>query len=227
VSSPASIAGSFDVGPAAFGAPITFPGITADVILALRCDLSETHPVVKSEVVLAVKRQKAKLIVVNSRNIYLNKFSTLNLLVKPGTEAALINGILQTILEEKLAKEDFIQARTEGLDSLRPLLQGFSPEHVSSRTGVAAAALREAARIFAGAKKAVILSPPARFRSKRCGPRRPPNLALLTGRPGKRARGLPPGEKTTPRGPGYGGLLRASPWYADLGTWERRRSEQS
>ena len=66
----------------------------ADVIIALRSDLSETHPVIKSEVVLAVKRRKAKLIVVNSRNIYLNKFSALNLRVKPGSEVALVNGMM-------------------------------------------------------------------------------------------------------------------------------------
>ncbi len=99
----------------------------ADVILALRSDLSETHPVIKSEVVLAVKRRKAKLIVVNSRNIYLNKFSALNLQVKPGSEVALVNGMAQVILREGLAEEDFIQSRTEGIEALKAVAGALLP----------------------------------------------------------------------------------------------------
>ncbi|MBP1717459.1 MAG: putative anaerobic dehydrogenase [Deltaproteobacteria bacterium] len=205
---------------------------TADVILALRCDLSETHPVVKSEVVLAVKRQKAKLIVINSRNIYLNKFSNLTLLVKPGTEAVLVNGILQAILEENLGKEDFIQTQTEGLDSLRPLLQGFSPENVSSRTGVAAAQVREAARLFAGAKKAMIL-----ISTGQASDRQDPalagaasNLALLTGHLGKEGSGVfLLGEKNNSQGALDMGVTPGLlPGYADLGDpAERNRFEES
>ena len=89
------------------------------MIIALRSDLSETHPVIKSEVVLAVKRRKAKLIVVNSRNIHLNKFSALNLRVKPGSEVSLVNGMMQVIVREGLADEEFIQSRTEGIEALK------------------------------------------------------------------------------------------------------------
>ncbi len=204
---------------------------TADAILALRCDLSETHPVVKSEVVMAVKRQKARLIVVNSRDIYLNKFSAFNLLVKPGTEAELVHGIIQTILEEKLAKEDFIQAQTEGLESLRSLLQGFSPENVSSRTGVAAACIREAARAFAEAKKAVILiaTGQASDRQDPALARAAANLALLTGRLGKEGSGIfLLGEKNNSQGALDMGVVPGLlPGYADLGNpGERGRFEQ-
>ena len=193
---------------------------TADVILALRCDLSETHPVVKSEVVMAVKRQKARLIVVNSRDIYLNKFAAFNLLVKPGTETALVNGILHTVLEDKLAKEDFIQAQTEGLESLRPSLQGFSPESVSTRTGVAADCLREAARVFAGAKKAVILiaTGQASDRQDPALARAAANLALLTGHLGKAGSGIfLLGEKNNSQGALDMGVVPGLlPGYADL-----------
>jgi len=194
---------------------------TADVILALRCDLSETHPVVKSEVVLAVKRQKAKLIVVNSRDIYLNKFSAFNLLVKPGTEAILVNGILQALLEEKVVKEDFIQAQTEGLEPLRPLLQAYSPESVSSRTGVAAALIREAARAFAGANKAVILiaTGQASDRQDPALARGAADLALLTGHLGKAGSGIfLLGEKNNSQGALDMGVVPGLlPGYADLG----------
>jgi formate dehydrogenase alpha subunit len=204
----------------------------ADVILALRCDLSETHPVVKSEVVMAVKRRKAKLIVVNSRDIYLNKFSAFNLVVKPGAEAELVNGMLQTILEEKLAKQDFIGAQTEGFEALRPLLQGSSPEAVFSRTGVAAACIREAARTFAGAKKAAILISTGQASDRRdpALARAAANLALLTGQAGREGAGIfLLGEKNNSQGALDMGVIPGLlPGYADIGDpAERSRFEQA
>jgi len=190
----------------------------ADVIVALRSDLSETHPVIKSEVVLAVKRRKGKLIVINSRDIYLNKFSAQNLRVKPGTEVALVNGIMQVILEEKLAREDFIQAQTEGIEALRSFLKDYTPEKVAPRTGVPAEAFQEAARSFAGAKKAVILISTGQGSDREDASLAlaAANLALLTGQIGREACGIfLLGEKNNSQGaldmgvvpgllPGYG-----------------------
>ena len=204
----------------------------ADVIVALRCDLSETHPVIKSEVVLAVKRRKAKLIVINSRNIYLNKFSTLNLQAKAGTEAALMNGILQVILEEKLSRDEFIQGRTEGIELLKPFLRDYALEKVSALSGVSRESIQDAARSFAGAKRAVILisTGQASDRHDRGLAAAASNLALATGQIGKDGSGIfLLGEKNNSQGaldmgvtphllPGYGDLK-------DLG--ERERFEKA
>ncbi len=164
----------------------------ADVILALRCDLSETHPVVKSEVVRAVKRNKAKLIVINSRNIHLNKFSALNLLVKPGSEVALINGLMRVILEEGLARADWIAARTQGFESWKGSLAAFAPERVETLTGVSASSVVEAARLWARASRAVILISTGQASGKQDRPLAlsASNLALLTGHLGKENSGI-------------------------------------
>jgi formate dehydrogenase alpha subunit len=164
----------------------------AEVIIALRSDLSETHPVIKSEVVLAVKRRKSKLIVVNSRNIYLNKFSAFNLLVKPGSEVALVNGMMRAILREGLAKEEFVQSRTEGIESLKRALEEYTPEKVEAMTGVAAESLVEAARLFAKAAKGVILISTGQASGKQDAAlaRAASNLALLTGQIGKESAGI-------------------------------------
>jgi len=164
----------------------------ADVILALRCDLSETHPVVKSEVVRAVKRNKAKLIVINSRNIHLNKFSALNLLVKPGSEVALINGMMRVILEEGLARADWIAARTQGFETWKGSLAAFAPERVETLTGVSASSVVEAARLWARASRAVILISTGQASGKQDRPLAlsASNLALLTGHLGKENSGI-------------------------------------
>ena len=117
--------------------------------------------------------------------------------MKPNGGGDKIPGELQKKIDADLGgtakmKEDFIQARTEGLDSLRPLLQGFSPEHVSSRTGVAAASLREAARVFAGAKRAVILISTGQASDHKDAAlaAAASNLALLTGHLGQEGSGV-------------------------------------
>jgi formate dehydrogenase alpha subunit len=164
----------------------------AEVIIALRSDLSETHPVIKSEVVLAVKRRRAKVIVINSRNIHLNKFSSLNLLVKPGTEVALVNGLIQAILKEGLAKEDYIRSRTEGWEELKKSVAQYSPEKVERITSVPASSIQEAARLFANAGKAVILVSTNQASGKQDAPLAlaASNLALLTGQIGKAHAGI-------------------------------------
>jgi len=192
----------------------------ADVILALRSDLSETHPVIKSEVVLATKRRKAKLIVVNSRNIYLKKFSALSLRVKPGSEVTLVNGMMAVILKERLAGEDFLQSRTEGMEALKMALESVSPQKVEAQTGVPAENLAEAARLFAQARNGVILISVGQNSGKEdpALAQAAANLALLTGKIGKESCGIfVLGEKNNAQGALDMGVAPGLlPGYADL-----------
>lgn len=199
----------------------------AEVILALRSDLSETHPVIKSEVVLAVKRRRAKLIVVNSRSIGLNKFSALSLQVRPGTEALLVNGFLRAILKENLAPPDFLAGRTAGREDLERSLEPFTLEAVSAGTGIPAEEIRRAAGLFAQAARSVILISTGSF----SGPedeklaRSAANLALLTGQIGREGTGIfLLGEKSNSQGALDMGLVPGLlPGYAGLADPEERR----
>ena len=192
----------------------------ADVILALRSDLSETHPVIKSEVVLATKRRKAKLIVVNSRDIYLKKFSALSLRVRPGSEVSLVNGLMAVILKEGLGQEAFIQTRTEGMEALKQALASISPQKVEAQTGVPAENLAEAARLFAKAGKGVILISVGQYSGKEdpALAQAAANLALLTGKIGSESCGIfILGEKNNAQGALDMGVAPGLlPGYADL-----------
>ncbi len=164
----------------------------ADVIVVLRCDLSETHPVIKSEVVLAVKRRKAKIVVINSRNIYLNKFSALNLCCKPGSEVAVVNGLMQAILREGWTQKEFSDSRTEGIEVLKQSLEKYTSEKVEALTGVPAQTILEAARLYAKAGKGVILISAGQALGKQDAALAwaASNLALLTGQIGKPSAGV-------------------------------------
>lgn len=164
----------------------------ADVILAVRCDLSETHPIIKSEVVMAVKRRKAKLIVINSRHIYLKKFSALDLILKPGTEVALLNGLAHIIHKEELINKEFIGTRTEGFTNWQKTLEECTPEKVADICGLSVAVIKEAARLYARGPNSVILisTGQASTRHDYALAKAAANLALMTGQIGKENSGI-------------------------------------
>jgi formate dehydrogenase (NADP+) alpha subunit len=199
----------------------------ADAILALRSDLSETHPVIKSEIVLATKRRKAKLIVVNSRHVPLSKFSFSNLVVKPSQETALVNGMMRVILDEDLGKKEFIESRTSGFAELKKSLQKYSLDEVAALTGVPGEAIAEAARVFAKAATGVILISTGSCSDAQDGEiaRAAANLALLTGQIGRESTGIfVLGEKNNSQGAlDLGVNPDLLPGYADL----RQEGERS
>ena len=125
----------------------------ADAILITGSNTTEGHPVIAARIGQAV-RKGAKLIVIDPRNVPLAKNAAVFLQIKPGTNVAAFNGMISTILEEGLADEEFLAARTEGLEELKASLKGFTAETAAEICGVDAEDIRKAARIYAKAAKA-------------------------------------------------------------------------
>ncbi len=159
----------------------TFPPVEeSDVILAIRSDFYETHPVFGMVVNQAVKANDAQLLVVSDKK---GKFTRLpkakTLLTKAGLEVNVLNAMAQTILAEKLEKSEGV----EGADGLKKALAGYTPEAVAAQSGVAAEDIKIAARKLAAAKRGAILlgyGQPYVAHSKELGIAAA-NLAILTG----------------------------------------------
>jgi formate dehydrogenase alpha subunit len=129
----------------------------AACILVIGSNTTENHPVLALEVKAAVRQNGAKLIVADPRRIELVGFAHLFLNHKPGTDVALINGMIQTILSHGWQNEDFIRNRTEGFEALAEAVKDYTPEAVERITGVPAADLVEAARLYAQSPGSTIL----------------------------------------------------------------------
>jgi len=129
----------------------------ADVIFAIGTNTTENHPVIGSKVKRAVRYHGAKLIVVDPRDIALTKYAELWLRPKAGTNVALVNGIMNVIISEDLQAKDYVKERTEGFEAMKAVVAKFTPERVEEITGVPAANIRAAARLYAKAGKASIL----------------------------------------------------------------------
>lgn len=128
-----------------------------DVILATGTNTTENHPVISTRVKRAVRQRGAKLIVIDPRKIDLVKYADLWLRQKPGTDVAVLNGLMHVILEEGLEAKDYIAERTENVEALKAVVAKYTPEYVEEISGVPAEDLRKAARMYAQAKKASIL----------------------------------------------------------------------
>jgi formate dehydrogenase alpha subunit len=129
----------------------------AQVILATGTNTTENHPVIGSAVKRAVRRHGAKLIVIDPRDIDLTKYAALWLRQKPGTDVAVINGLMNIIISENLHDTEYIQKRTENFEEMKEVVKQYTPEYVEQISGVPAGKLREAARLYAAAEKASIL----------------------------------------------------------------------
>ena len=165
----------------------------AEAILIIGSNTSEAHPIGALHIKKALRRG-AKLIVVDPRRIDMARRADVHLQLLPGTNVAVLNGLMNIILQEGMADDEFIAARTEGFDELPEVLAAYTPELVEDISGVPADKLREAARLFgAAAKGAIFYSMGITQHSHgtehvlACS-----NLALLTGNLGRAGVGVNP-----------------------------------
>jgi formate dehydrogenase major subunit/formate dehydrogenase alpha subunit len=105
----------------------------------------------------AVKQRGARLIVADPRRIDITELATpqyggLHLRHRPGTDIALLNGLMHIILEKGWADEDFIAERCEGFDEFKTSVEQYPPEKVAEITGVPVEQLYQAAEIMGTAK---------------------------------------------------------------------------
>ena len=126
-----------------------------DALFIIGSNTTEAHPIIGGKRKRAARRG-ARLIVVDPRHTELVDYAELWLQLKPGTDAALINGMMNIIINEGWADQRFIAERCEGYENLREVVQKYSPEIVSEITGVPEDKLRAAAEIYAGTQRAGI-----------------------------------------------------------------------
>ena len=127
----------------------------ADVAIVIGANPVENHPVAATYFKQFAKRG-GKLIVMDPRGVGLRRHASHMLQFRPGADVALLNSIMHVIAEEGLVDRQYIEAMTEGWDAEREHLKGFAPEKMADLTGIDADMIREVARIFAGAKSAMI-----------------------------------------------------------------------
>lgn len=128
-----------------------------EVFFIIGSNPTECHPIIGSIIKRRVRFGGAKLIVADPRSIELGEYAAVRLPHKPGTDVALLNGLMHVIIRDGLENKEFVRERTEGFEELCPLVEGYTPEVVEAITGVPQSDLEAAAHLFGEAKSACIL----------------------------------------------------------------------
>ena len=165
----------------------------AACILAIGTNTTEDHPVIGLEVKRAVDKG-AKLIVANPREIDLCRFASLWLRHNPGTDVALLMGMMRVIVDEGLLDSAFIEERCENLDAFKQALNDFALDFVEPVCGVPRDKIAQAARMFATNSPATILYAMGITQHSHGTDNvmATANLAMLTGNVGKPSTGVNP-----------------------------------
>jgi formate dehydrogenase major subunit len=137
--------------------------LAADVVMVIGANPTDGHPVFGSQLKRRL-RQGARLIVIDPRRIDLVKSphvaADYHLKLLPGTNVAIVNALAHVIVVEGLVNETFVAERCEpaAFAAWRDFVAQpeQSPEAMESVTGVPAAAVRGAARLYAGAGNGAI-----------------------------------------------------------------------
>jgi formate dehydrogenase alpha subunit len=166
----------------------------ADVLLVTGSNTTEAHPVISLEMKKAVRKRGAKLILIDPREIELANFAALHLRPRSGTDVALLNTMAHVIIEENLARQDFIAERTENFEALKDAVKDCTPQWGEDITCVPADQIVEAARVYGRAGSAAIFWAMGITQSSHGveNVQGLANLALLTGNFGKPGSGVNP-----------------------------------
>jgi anaerobic selenocysteine-containing dehydrogenase len=110
----------------------------ANAIFAIGTNTTENHPVIGAKVKRAVRQHGAKLIVADPRKIDLVKYAAVWLRQRPGTDVALLNGMMNVIISENLYAKEYVETRTEGFEEMKKVVEKYTPEYAEKITDVPA-----------------------------------------------------------------------------------------
>ncbi|MCX8207476.1 MAG: formate dehydrogenase subunit alpha [Methanothrix sp.] len=128
----------------------------SDVIMIIGSNTTEQHPAVALHIMEA-RRNGAKIIVVDPRRTQIAEIADLHLQIRPGTDIALLNAILNIVIREGMIDEDFIRSRTDGFDAVRDRIAEYTPEAAERICGVPAERIHDAAVMYGSAGTAAIV----------------------------------------------------------------------
>ena len=165
----------------------------AGCILTFNTNVTEEQNVVAVPIKKAA-RKNTKLVVIDSREVELTRYAHIWLRPAPGTESTLLAGILRSIVDQGLEREEWLEENCESPATLRYSLRSRQLAEIAQETQVSQEDIEAAARMFAEATDGAVvygLDNIEASQSRNCVLSLV-NLALLTGNVGRPGTGLYP-----------------------------------
>jgi assimilatory nitrate reductase catalytic subunit len=144
----------------AFGvdrSPIPWSDIPkADVLFVIGSNIGDCSPIT-TDYVWRCRDRGGRLIVADPRLNPISRNADLFLPVRPGTDLALLMGMLHVILRDGLEDEKFIEEHTVGFEEVKKSVAAWDPRTVAEKTGIPPENVEKAAHWFATADRAIAL----------------------------------------------------------------------
>ncbi|MBI4517030.1 MAG: formate dehydrogenase subunit alpha [Deltaproteobacteria bacterium] len=129
--------------------------VRSEVALVIGSNTAENHPVAATFIKEAA-RLGTTLIVVDPRRSLLADCADYYVQAQPGTDVALLNGLMHVLVRDGLIDQVFIRRRTEGFEALCETVRAYSPTVVERITGVPRGLIETVARCYGRARAAMI-----------------------------------------------------------------------
>ncbi len=198
----------------------------ADLIFVIGSNTTDCHPMIGRIVRQRVMSGHSTLIVADPRPVELSRLAAVHLCHKPGSDVALLNAMMHVIVREDLHDKAFITERTEDFAGLAGTVKRYTPEMAAEVTGVRPADIVRAARLFAGARRAVVVYGMGitQHTTGTDNVKSLANLLLLTGNVGREGTGFSPlrGQNNVQGSCDMGALPNWLPGYQRLADPEAR-----
>ena len=195
--------------------------------LIIGSNATEAHPVIANNFIKPALREGAKLIVADPRRTDLAKRADIHLQLRPGSDIALLNTMMNCIIAEGLHDERFIRERTEGFAQLQEVVDRYTLERGAELTGVPAELIREAALTYATTDPASIIycMGITQHHVGTANVISVANLAMITGNVGRESTGVNPlrGKNNVQGACDMGVEPEFLPGYRPMGDEEARR----
>lgn len=193
--------------------------IGTDLFFIIGCNATEAHPIIGNKMKQA-KKSGAKMIVIDPRRTELAEIADYWLPLNSGTDAALVNGLMNIIIKNNWHDIEYINSRCEGFENMWETVKDYAPDKVEAITGIPEETLYKVAELYAKTKKAGIyytlgitehITGTANVMNLA-------NLAMITGHLGVENAGINPlrGQNNVQGSCDMGALPNNFPGYADV-----------
>lgn len=126
-----------------------------DVLFIIGSNATEAHPIIGNKMKKAIQKG-ARAIVIDPRRTELAELAKYHLQLKSGTDACLVNGLMNIIIENEWHDEDYINERCIGFESLKENVAKYTPDYVEEITGIKKDVLKKVAKLYSQTKNAGI-----------------------------------------------------------------------
>src|SRR6476620_943950 len=128
----------------------------AEVLLIAGSNCAETFPVL-NKFLWQQRDNGGRWIIIDPRETATARQGDLHLQLKPGTDVALANGMLNVLIEENLIDQNFIAGHTNDWEATRAVVEKFTPDVAAQISGVPAEKIEAAGLMYGRANTGMIM----------------------------------------------------------------------